>query len=97
MAARISRTLNRRLVRLESRLRPVASVVWVVFTPAGGLSSVAMNDGTRLAGESATRAYQAISRTHPCKVYCGFDPYATLGGEQTRSNRHAPEDEIATA
>jgi hypothetical protein len=78
MAARISRTLNRRLVRLESRLRPAASVIWVVFTSEGNLASVALSNGTRLAGEPATRAYQAIIRTLPCKVYCGFDPDVTL-------------------
>jgi hypothetical protein len=97
MAARICQTLKRRLLRLEGRLPPMPSVIWVVFTSEGNLASVALSNGERLVGESATGAYQAISRTQPCKVYLGFDPYAALRGEQPRSNGHAPEDETAAA
>jgi hypothetical protein len=79
MAARICQTLKRRLLRLEGRLQPEASVIWVVFTSEGDLASVALTNGKRLIGESATGAYQAISRRRPCKVYIGFDPDATLG------------------
>src|SRR5260370_41755283 len=82
MAARICRTLNRRVVRLESRLRPVVSVVWAVFTSEGDLASVALSNGTRLIGEAATGAYKAISRTQPCKGDLGFDPDAAVGRQQ---------------
>jgi hypothetical protein len=58
---------------------PAVSIVWVQFSTDGNLSSVAMSDGSRLEGDLATQAYQAITRTHPCKVYCGFDPDAALG------------------
>jgi hypothetical protein len=97
MAARFCQTLKRRLLRLEGRLPPEPSVIWIVFTGDGDLASVALSNGTRLIGELATGAYQAISRTQPCKVYLGFDPDAALRGEQPRSTGHAPEDEIATA
>jgi hypothetical protein len=97
MAARICQTLKRRLLRLEARLPPEPSVNSVVFTSEGHLASVALSNGTRLIGESATGAYQAINRTRPYKVYLGFDPDAALRGEQSRSNGHAPKDETATA
>jgi hypothetical protein len=89
--------LKRRLLRLEGRLPPEPSVNSAVFTSEGHLASVALSNGTRLIGESATGAYQAINRTRPYKVYLGFDPDAALRGEQSRSNGHAPKDETATA
>jgi hypothetical protein len=73
------RAFGKRLDRLASRVRPEVAVIWILFTGEGNLSSVAMSDGTRLQGEPANRAYQAISRTKPCKAYIGIDPDATLG------------------
>jgi hypothetical protein len=79
MAVNIFRALNKRLVRLESRQRPQAYVVFAVLTNEGNVSSVAMSNGTRLEGEQAMRAYQNVKPGQPCKVYGGFDPDATLG------------------
>jgi hypothetical protein len=82
MAVRICQTLKRRLLRLEGHLPPKPSIISVVFTSEGDLASVALSNGERLVGDPATGAYQARSRTQPCKVYLGFDPDVAVGRQR---------------